>query len=446
MRRKADVLEHTIEAALRPGCFVAYGESWSFVTGLEEVAARIGALAGTEPARAAALYETFLAGCHEKAEEVDDSGGVFGQFVEALFLGWVKARRAAGADPDETSARLLAWMEEDPYGFCHGLEKELVRMLDRRGLAAFGRQVRERFDAVSQEPAKGGSSVRDAAYRRRRWGEVLRAVYKAQRNDTAYLALAEAAGLTPEDCHALATILVARRKPGEALAWVERGIGLAGQGPRGFMSTVELTNLRRQLLTKLGRGGEALEHAWAAYREHPSEHAYDELMELVAKADRPAWHEKAMEAAQDAELSLTIPLLLKTRELGRLAERLRRATDAALEGLSHFVTEPAASKLEKEHPELAARLWRAQGLRILNAGKSKYYDAALRNLERAQILFAKAGMEAEWARTVAEIRGRHHRKSGFISDFERLAAGRGPSTEPSFLERAKARWNRTESE
>jgi hypothetical protein len=30
---------------------------------------------------------------------------------------WIKARQAAGADPNETAIRLLAWMESDPYAF-----------------------------------------------------------------------------------------------------------------------------------------------------------------------------------------------------------------------------------------------------------------------------------------------------------------------------------------
>jgi hypothetical protein len=34
--------------------------------------------------RAVTLYELFLAGCYEKAEELDDSSGGFGMFVEGL--------------------------------------------------------------------------------------------------------------------------------------------------------------------------------------------------------------------------------------------------------------------------------------------------------------------------------------------------------------------------
>jgi hypothetical protein len=43
---------------------------------------------------------------------------------------------------------------------------------------------------------------------------------------------------------------------------------------------------------------------------------------------------------------------------------------------------------------------------------------------------------------VAEVRAEHRRKLGFIADFERLVAGDEPVAKPSFLERAKANWQK----
>jgi hypothetical protein len=106
------------------------------------------------------------------------------------------------------------------------------------------------------------------------------------------------------------------------------------------------------------------------------------------------------------------------------------------------MTEPVAKKFEKGHPDLAARLWRAQGMRIINAGKSKYYTAALSNLQRAKRCFERAGLTAPWEATVAQVRADHRRKSGFMLGFEHVVAGGVPREEPSFLERAKARWNK----
>ena len=80
MKRKprlgADPMERQMEVALNPGAFIPDRACYSFVSELEEVAAGIGKLA--DPVRATALYETFLAGCYEKAEELDDSSGANG--------------------------------------------------------------------------------------------------------------------------------------------------------------------------------------------------------------------------------------------------------------------------------------------------------------------------------------------------------------------------------
>jgi uncharacterized Zn finger protein len=194
------------------------------------------------------------------------------------------------------------------------------------------------------------------------------------------------------------------------------------------------------LLTRLGRGNEAIEAAWAEFRKDPGKYSYDELMKFVPRTGRAAWHEKAMDAAKGDDLHSLIELFIETRETKRLAELVRSATDQALEHLSHYATEPAAKKLEKADPGLAARLWRAQGMRIVSAAKSKYYDAALSNFERARRCYVRAGLAAEWAGTVRQIRVSHRRKAGFMSGFEALAAGHGRASRPSFLERAKTRW------
>lgn len=442
-RGKADPLEDEIELALNPGAFIPDRACFSFVSDLDGVAAKIAKLTRRDPARAVTLYETFLAGCYEKAAELDDSSGSLGQFIDELFCGWIKARQAAGADPADTAVRLLVWIDDDPYGFCYHLERDAAKAFDKAGLAAFERQIQARFDAAAKaKPDPAGSFRSNPDYVRGRWGEVLRTLYVAQKNVAAYVALSEETGLTAQDCHVIATLLMGRRKPEEALAWVERGIGIDKKTPHGSTAGHDLAKLQRELLTTLGRGGEALEAAWAEYRQHPSKYTYDDLMKFVPKAERATWHEKAIDAAKSADLHSLIALLLETKEIERLAELVRRSKDVALEQVSHYATEPAAKKLEKTHPDLAARLWRAQGMRIVNAKKSRYYDAALSNFERAMRCYQRAGLTNEWEKAVSQVRAEHHRKPGFISGFEDLVAGSGPSNRPSFLERAKARWAR----
>ena len=262
-RKQIDPLERAIEAALSPGSFISYKTAWSFVDDVQTVANGIENIVKNEPERAARLYETFIAACHEKADEIDDSGGNFGMLVEDLFRGWIKARQVAKQDPDETASSLLSWMEDDPYGFCYDLDREVVKVLDKKGLEAS-----ERGDLASQ---------------------------------------------------------------------------------------IEL------------------------------------------------WNEK--------------------KENDRLISRLHRATDEELEGISRYWTQPLARKLERSHPDISARVYRALCMRIVNAGKSKYYDAALDNIDHAKKCYAKAGLDADWQAVVADVRKRHFRKKGFMAGFENIVSG-----------------------
>jgi tetratricopeptide (TPR) repeat protein len=426
-------MEQQIELALRPGTFIYDRVCISFVRGLEEVAAKIGRVSTTEPVSGVALYEAFLAGCHEKIEELDDSSGSFVQFVQDLICLWIKARQGSVADPHETASTLLAWMDDDPYAFCYQIEKDAAAAFDKAGLTAFEKQIRARFEATgSAEPSD---------YDYKRWSNALRAIYLAQRNIAAYVALAGQTGLMPQDCLALGKLL-ATRSPDKALVWVEHGLALDRKSKVRYTAAYDLDHLQRELLTKLGRHDEALEAAWADFREHPSKYSYDDLMKFVPNATRPEWHEKALDAAKSADLHSLLDLFVETKEIDRLAELVRGVTDQALEDVSHYATEAAAKKLERVHPGRAARLWRAQGMRIVDAKQSKYYDAALSNFERARDCYRRAGLAAEWDETVRQVRAAHYRKTGFIGAFEAVAAGAKQSEQPSFLERAKARWGK----
>jgi len=410
------------------------------VEGVQGVAHDLGKLIESEPDRAARLYEIFIAACHEKAEEIDDSGGNFGMLVEGLFCDWIKARQAAGHERDETVKSLLTWMEDDPYGFCFHLDQEAVKVLDKAGLDAFARQVRAEFEAA----AKPGTDKKERfpGYARRRWGGVLKTVLAAQRNIDAYIALCEETDLGAEECKVIADMQRSRRRLNDALAWVERGLEIARSATRRSFADHDLAEMRRALLAKLGRAKDALESAWAEFQKYPSTFSYKELIRYVPAKEREAWHEKAMETSEKGDLSSQIEFWLEKKEIDRLMARLRRATDKELEGISHYRTEPAALKLERSHPDVAARVYRALGMRIVNAGNRKYYDAALDNLEHAKKCYVRGGLDADWEALVAEVRGRHSRKKGFMAEFEQIVSGAPKHAEPTLLERAKRRWPR----
>lgn len=146
--------------------------------------------------------------------------------------------------------------------------------------------------------------------------------------------------------------------------------------------------------------------------------------------------------AERGDLASLIELWLKVRETGRLAERLTSVSDRELEELSHFVTEPAAKALTMTRPDVAAKVYRALRMRILNASKSKYYRAVLAKLEQARRCYLAAGQDDRWRMLAAEIRRNHYRKTGFMPGIETIVAGKRAQIEPSFLDKARGQWAR----
>ncbi len=440
-KKNRDSIEGSIEHAFRPGEFIDYRQSHSFVEGLETVKAEIDRLIKRNPRDAVVYLETFIAACYEKANEIDDSSGSLGMFVGDLFCTWIKARQAAKADPHETVRQLLKSMSDDDYGFCYEIEKDAVKVFNKAGLRVFAEVAHDEWakELAQVQAREKGDKMTPGSFRLRWLSVVLRAIYAQQRDAGQYLALAEEMGLTPKDCEALAEIHEKKDDPETALSWVDRGIELEQQGQRPNAPGWGLPERKRRLLKQLGRGADALESAWDEFRKHPSKYGYETLNKYVPDASRAEWYAKVLAVAERVDLSERLELYVELKEWERLVEVVRNATSKALEGLSHYCTEPAAKQLESRDREAAAKLYRALGLRILNSGKSKYYDAALDHFDRARRCIEKAGLAKEWDSLVSRVRSDHSRKTGFLARFEALVSHGAVPKEPSFLERARKR-------
>ena len=194
-------------------------------------------------------------------------------------------------------------------------------------------------------------------------------------------------------------------------------------------------------MADLGRVGEALEWAWAEYCAHPDRFSFDRLMAFVPAAASPAWREKAVVAALDTGgLRPLVELLVHTGETERLADLIGQSPYSAVQGLSHYMAEPAGRSLEPGHPLAAARTWRAQGMRILAGRKSPQYEAAVDYFGRAERCYAWADRIGEWRETVAQVHTEHGRKGRFMPRFQTLVQDADTERHPSFLERARSRW------
>ena len=78
-KKQTDPIEQTIETALAPGTFISYNGAWSFVEDIQRV-----------------------------VKDIDN-------LIE-----------------NETAKSLLAWMEDDPCGFCYHLDREAAKVLDKK--------------------------------------------------------------------------------------------------------------------------------------------------------------------------------------------------------------------------------------------------------------------------------------------------------------------------
>jgi hypothetical protein len=273
-------------------------------------------------------------------------------------------------------------MTKDQYGFWSHVEDDIALALDEAGRAACAGHL-ECLLGTGTEPA----------FTRRQLDKLLRAVYIAQRDENAYIALAERSGLTAKDCLAMAAILAGKDDPAAALTWTERGLAID--------TSYDLRAKQRELLIALGRRDEAIRREWSHFIQVPAIYSYQALMELVSETERATWHDKAIEAAvqSDASLPELLPLLVDTKEVAHLARAIDQCADDHLGHAGHRTAE-AAEALDVSYPEQAARLWRALGIGIVNRGKSKHYTTAVEYFSRAKRCFTAAGLPDCWDQLV----------------------------------------------
>ncbi len=443
-RRTEDPLVAEIRHALMPGRFVKWDAVSGLVDNLNQVHGKVEAsVQAGEAARAVRLYEVFLTGVYSKIEEADDECDLANLF-HRLICGWIQARQMAGQPSEETVRQLLNWMKNDDYGFYHNFEGEVVKVLDAPGRQLFIRHFEQLVQsAISHRGAGSVKAIFEYENRVRLPAMSLKEIYEALGDVPAYGALCERLGLSPRDCEHLAQLEISMKHWAKALEWVEKGMALGATRNWYNEAAHGLEQLKPEILRHLGRKEDALALAWSDFAENPNEFAYEQLMRYVPKAEKIAWHERAMAAADKADLDEFVSLSVKAKEWERLARRVHLTTGQELESLSHYCSEPAAKGLAKKDALAAAKLYRALGLRIVNAAKSKYYREALSHFENARDLYCAIGHIEEWQSLVGTVRVAHSRKSGFLSAFERIVSGKSHSF--SYTEDAQARWKRLTS-
>jgi hypothetical protein len=394
---KEDPLIGEIGSELMPGRFFRRDEVSDLVTKLDGMHRKLEVLVKAgEATRAVRIYEIMLSGVYAKIEEADDECDL-AMLFHRLACGWIRARQAADLPCEETISQLLNWMKNDNYGFCYKIEKEVIKALDRKGRQLFIGHFQQLVEKALPAPANGSpKAIFDYENDVRLPAISLKDIYQSLCDAPAYAALCGQLGFSPRDCERLAEMEISKKHWPSALEWVEKGIALELTRDWHNESSHSLKELKPEILLHLGRKEDALALAWSEFQAKPGEFTYEDLMRYAPGSEKAAWHERAMAAGAGASIGEFISLCVKAKEWGRLGERVHSAKPSELEALSHYCTEPAAKALGKRDPLAAAKLYRALGLRILSAGKSRYYDAALDHFEKARNLYCGAGHSTDW--------------------------------------------------
>ena len=432
-----------IESALCLGQFVHWKERQGFFAELKLAKTPIDNLRSKgQFSDAARLFEIFLAGSFEKADEADDSSGDVAFWIRGLMTDIVETLQDGQEIPEKIAAKIIGWLDKDGHGFTDHFDSELLHVGKPDTIAAM-RKILEarsiaRLDMVrGQDRFEARKSIGDTAIKDFDW---LQKIYLHQQDTPSYLKLAEAFGLEPENCEQIAAVLEKQGDLATALTWAEKGLSLKSNGdPRfRYSSGDNLPQLHRRLLKGLGRQREAFQTAWAGFEQHPSIYTYREVAEFVEPDESRQWYEKARDLVlkQDPDhLSCTFDFLTEHSEYELLRGLIGQTADDVLEKLSYTTLKQTAKTIERPAPLAAAKLYKAEATEILARAKAKAYHYAWENLAKVKALYEANGQAQSWEALAASLQARHKRKSSFIGEFNMIVSGAGRPKRPTFMER-----------
>ncbi len=421
--KKIDLAEfrRQIRSALSGQGFVEYGEVPTYTHSLEMVAQSLKEMARRgHPREAAELLESLINGCEKRLDYLDDSDGIFSDFIRSLFKEWGQLlAQVHDLDQKGLALRVLERLETDEYGLAQEIVPALAQALGKQGLDELKTLIRPRYE---EERGKDTAKVKGTLFSINHsllvYREALKDIANAQGDVDGYIALCKDGALHPSDCLEMARRLRKANRQPEALTMAEQGLGLR-QGYDG-LATFGLLELRIQLLVEMGQGEQALSAAWDYFREHPSTSSLDLLLSHVPEKELQSAREEALSYVLTlGSLSSAISICLREQEMPKLVRALHARQEELLR-LDYPILAPLAKELEAGFPDLAIVVYRRLALDILEEKRSRAYHHAIAYLRRVKKLFAGSGRTAEWKKLSEEIKAGHGRKHSFMRLFERL--------------------------
>ncbi|RMF93571.1 MAG: SWIM zinc finger domain-containing protein [Nitrospinota bacterium] len=213
---------------------------------------------------------------------------------------------------------------------------------------------------------------------------------------------------TPEEALTLAKALREREEFQNALRIAEYGLSL--QGPRAPLAT-----WLSELALGMGEAEKALEAATIAFRDSPTLSAYLRVKHLAdtrwpeIKQDLLAY----LKGKGYIENKVDIYL-----EEGMVNEAVQVVDTQPYMG--YGVLERVVDAAIQSHPDWVIQQCRQQAESIMDQGKSRYYDHAVRWLEKARAAYRAVDREAEWQAYLHQLITHHRRKYSLVPRLEAL--------------------------
>jgi len=179
--------------------------------------------------------------------------------------------------------------------------------------------------------------------------------------------------------------------------------------------TNDVATARRGLLSKLGRGEQALAELWQDFEAEPTVRRFKELRDL---GDAALLRRAVERVAGNLETLVEFAGAGLADE--RIADHITSANAHDLRAISSWTLQDAAPALEAAFPEAALAVYLALGWRHVDRAKAQYYDLAGDAFARARTLCAELGRGAEWAQVAGEVVAKHGRKHSFMKVFRPL--------------------------
>jgi uncharacterized Zn finger protein len=338
--------------------------------------------------------------------DLDDSDGHAMFLFEELGMAWAEALLTADLSPDEREAwqgKLEEWQSHAAeYGIDTELEPAIIAARqgwDDADPVSDDYITRQVFKARLNVLERQGTTEKSLTLAREA-GELAR-----------YAAMLVRVGRVPEavetglndltsaaDVYTLATTLHQHGEIDAALQVAEHGLSMAGTGDR-------LAGWLRDVAQQQGQHDLALRAAEAAFRSSPTLQTYHAVQDLAGEQ----W-EQIRSALLDH---------LRKKRGGWpdphvdifLYEGLIDDAIAVVEsGYSYGILDKVLAAAVEQRPDWVIQAGTKHAEQIINEGKAKYYDIAVRRLALVRRAYQHAGRAEEWRQYEAQLRDTHGRK------------------------------------